>query len=190
MRPLALVLAAAAATPFAIAQTTFTPEVLMAALAAQRASTVAFTETRHSKALNAPLVSSGELRYEPPGRLERRVAPPVGERYVVDGGTVTIERGSAPPRTLQLAQHPALAAFLESIRATLAGDLTTLRRLYRVEVAGDPNDWSLVLLPRDAELAALIVSIRIAGSGGRLAEMEVVEASGDRVVTRFAGNAR
>jgi outer membrane lipoprotein-sorting protein len=183
---------AAAALSAAVvhAQAPFTPEALMRELAAQPAAAVAFTETRHSAALKSPLVTAGELAFERPSRLVRRVTAPVAERYVVDGDQVTIERAGAPPRTLALASQPALAGFLESIRATLRGDLATLRRLYRVELAGDARDWSLVLLPADAELAALITSIRIGGSGARITGMEVLEASGDRVVTRFGGPPR
>jgi len=181
---------AAAAASIAHAQAAFTPEALMRELAAQPATTVAFTETRHSSALKSPLVTTGALAFERPSRLERRVTAPAEERYVVDGDQVTIERKGAPPRTLALASQPALAGFLESIRATLRGDLETLRRLYRVDLAGEARDWSLVLLPADADLAGLIVSIRIAGSGARITGMEVVETSGDRVVTRFGGAPR
>jgi outer membrane lipoprotein-sorting protein len=187
----ALALAAAVlAASLAHAQAAFTLDALMRELAAKPATVVGFTETRHSTALKTPLVTTGELAFERPSRLERRIAAPIEERYIVDGDRVTIERKGSPPRTLALASQPALAAFLESVRATLRGDLETLRRLYRVELAGDARDWSLVLLPADPELAALIVSIRIAGGAGKLASMEVVEASGDRVVTRFAGAAR
>jgi outer membrane lipoprotein-sorting protein len=158
----------------------------MRSLAATGASTVAFVETRSSSALTAPLVARGELRYAPPGRLERRVSAPVRERYIVEGDRVTIERPGAAPRTIALASQPALGAFLESIRATLRGDLAALRRYYRVELEGDAAGWTLVLLPADAALAELITVIRISGSRGRLTGMEVVEAGGDRVATRFA----
>jgi len=168
----------------------FGAEALMRSLAATGASTTAFTETRHSSALRTPLVTSGELHYAPPARLERRVRTPVEERYVVDGDRVTIERRGAAPRTLSLAGQPALGAFLESIRATLRGDLATLQRFYRVETEGDAAGWMLVLLPSDPEIAELVTVIRITGARARLTGMEVVETGGDRVVTRFAEVAR
>lgn len=184
------VLGAAALASLAVAQNGLSPETLMAMFAAQPAGRTAFSETRYSTALKVPLVTQGELAFERPARLERKVTAPVAERYVANGATVTIERAGTPPRTVSLAQQPALAGLLGSIRATLAGDLATLRRLYRVELTGETREWSLVLLPRDQELAALVVSIRITGSGSALTGMEVQEASGDRVVTHFAGMAR
>lgn len=164
---------------------------LMRSLAATGESSAAFVETRSSDALSAPLVARGELRYVPPGRLERRVSAPAEERYVVDGDRVTIERRGAPPRTVALAAQPVLGAFLESLRATLRGDLAALQRHYRVEMRGDAAaDWTLVLLPADPALAELVTVIRVSGRRGRLAAMEVVEAGGDRVATRFAEAAR
>lgn len=174
----------------AAAQAPFTVEDLMARLAASGDSSVEFTETRHSSALRTPLVTRGELRYVRPARLERRVRAPVEERYLVDGDRVTVERKGGTPRTVSLAAQPALGALLESIRATLRGDLATLRRFYRVELEGAPAEWTLVLLPSDPEMAELVSVIRISGSGGRLAGMEVLETGGDQVVTRFGEGAR
>jgi hypothetical protein len=174
----------------ALAQSAFTVDELMRDLAATGASTTAFVETRHSGALRTPLVVTGELRYTPPARLERSVRSPVEERYVVAGDTFTIERKGGAPRTVSLASLPALGAFLECIRATLRGDLATLRRFYRVEIAGESAAWTLVLLPSDPEMADLVSVIRITGTRGRLTGMEVVEAGGDRVVTRFGEGAR
>lgn len=171
----------------AIAQGAFTIDELMRTLAATTDAAAGFTETRHSSALKAPLVTTGELRYTRPGRLERQVKTPHDERYLVDGDQVTITRKGGTPRTISLASQPALAGFLDTLRATLRGDLATLRRTYRVELEGDAASWRLVLLPADPDVAEFITVIRVAGNADRLAEMEVVETSGDRVVTRFSG---
>jgi hypothetical protein len=186
----ALALAALAAAGIALAQEALTPEGLMRQLAGTGAATVAFTETRHSSALSAPLVARGELRYTPPGRLERRVTAPVEERTLVEGDRVTVERRGAAPRSFSLAAQPVLGAFLETLRATLRGDLAALARHYRVEVEGSDARWSLVLLPSDPGMAEFVSVIRVAGAHGRLTGMEVVETGGDRVVTEFAGAAR
>jgi hypothetical protein len=91
---------------------------------------------------------------------------------------------------VSIASQPALGAFLESIRATLRGDLAALRRHYRVELEGAPAGWTLVLLPSDPGMAELVTVIRIGGVGGQLTGMEVLETGGDRVVTRFGEGAR
>ncbi len=159
----------------------------MKSLAARPAKVIAFTETRHSSLLKEPLVSTGELRFQPPDTLERAVTTPFEERYVIEGDRVTIERpGSNAPRTLSLAGQPLLANLVETIRALLRGDLPTLERLYRVELAGGRDDWALTLLPSDPAMVDFVASVHVTGRAGTLDEMEVVEPNGDRTVTRFA----
>jgi hypothetical protein len=158
----------------------------MRLLADTREARTQFTETRHSSALKAPLVATGELRYVRPDRLERDVRTPRPERYVVEGDRLVIIPPAGAPRTIALSAQPALAAFLDTLRATLRGDLATLARTYRVELVGDHARWQLLLLPSDPLLAELVTSIRVHGREAQLEALEVVEASGDRVVTRFS----
>ncbi len=173
--------AAAQSAPAAL-----TLDALMRLLADKREARTQFTETRHSSALKAPLVATGELRYVRPDRLERDVRTPRPERYVVEGDRLVIIPPAGAPRTIALSAQPALAAFLDTLRATLRGDLATLARTYRVELVGDRARWQLVLLPSDPLLAELVTSIRVHGREAQLEALEVVEASGDRVVTRFS----
>ena len=58
---------------------------------------------------------------------------------------------------LRLNDYPAIRAFVESIRGTLAGDLAALRRYYRVELEGTWSDWRLHLLPADQQMAELVL---------------------------------
>jgi hypothetical protein len=185
---LAAVAAFAPAPAARAADAPFGAEQLMGALAQRPESAVRFTETRHSDALREPLVTTGELRYRRTAggseRLERRVQTPFAERYVIEDDRVTIERGDAT-RTLRLDALPLLRAFIDTIRATLAGDLVALRRHYAVVFSGAREDWVLALLPADPEIAELVTSVRIAGNADRIRSMEVLERSGDRIVTRF-----
>ncbi|MCG6876761.1 MAG: outer membrane lipoprotein carrier protein LolA [Betaproteobacteria bacterium] len=172
-------LAATAVAPFTAAQ-------LMSSLATQREAVIAFTETRHSSLLKEPLVTTGELLFKPPSTLERRVTAPFEERYIIEGDQVTIERpGAGDPRTLSLGSQPLLANLVETIRALLRGDLRALDRLYRIELAGTRDNWALTLLPSDPAMVEFVATVRVTGHAGMLEEMEVIEPSGDRTVTRF-----
>jgi Outer membrane lipoprotein carrier protein LolA-like len=182
-----LAIAAADIAGAAASQAPFDIKQLMRVLAAAPKTAIAFTETRHSSLLKAPLVTTGELRFSPPDTLERRVDAPFAERYRIDGDQMTIERaGSVAPRTLSLASQPLLANLVDTIRAMLRGDLPTLARLYRIELSGDHDDWALTLLPSDPAMVEYVASVHVTGHGGVLARMEVVEPNGDRTVTRFA----
>jgi outer membrane lipoprotein-sorting protein len=180
-------LAALAPSPAQAADPPLALEPLMAALARNGPGTVRFAETKTSALLKTPIESSGTLTYAAPSRLEKRTLAPRDERFVVDGDTVVIEmaaRNAAEKRRfeLRLGDYPAIRAFVESIRGTLAGDLAALRRYYRVELDGTWSDWRLHLLPSDPQLADVVLKVLIGGAGGEVRRIEILEASGDRSV--------
>lgn len=177
----ALLLAATFALPARAAD--FDLVALMALLAAVPAAKDSFTETKHSAVLSAPLVLKGTLAYERPDRLEKNVLAPYEEKTVIAGGSVTMEnRTLQQTRTFSLASSAPVAAFVESMRATLAGDRAALERHYSVVLEGKAETWTLTLVPREKKLASLVKRIQIGGARARLKRIDVEEASGDRSV--------
>ena len=75
--------------------------------------------------------------------------------------------------------EPLVAALVESLRATLAGDGAELERLYSARVGGTRQRWTLALTPRDLEVAGVVKGIGIAGSGSRIVRLEILEPGGD-----------
>jgi outer membrane lipoprotein-sorting protein len=154
---------------------------LMQSLAQQRGGKVAFSEKKYIALLDRPVESSGELVYQPPGRLEKRTLKPNVESLVLDRDVLVVERGKQK-YTLQLQQYPEITAIVDSIRSTLAGDLKALERQYRVDLQGDPERWTLTLLPSDARIAAIVQRIQISGTRDELRQIEMLLADGDRSV--------
>lgn len=164
---------------------------LMRVLASVNSSTARFVETRRSDILKAPLVLHGTLAYARPSRLEKNVRSPYQERTVIDGGTISIDNRTLNRRTsMNIASSPGLAALVESIRATRAGDYSALKRHYAVDVAGGREQWQLTLRPADAQLAALVRKVTIDGAGARIARVELQEASGDVTVMELTEEIR
>lgn len=153
----------------------------MAVLARVPSSAATFVETRHIAALTAPVVRQGSLFYVRPGQLEMVVDRPIAERVRIDDDRMTIESRTGTTQ-IRLSEIPAAAAWVESVRATLAGDGAVLRRHFRVRATGELPQWTLELIPLDIDLAALVERITIAGAEARLARIEVDERSGDRSV--------
>ncbi len=160
----------------------FTATTLMRTLAQNRASRADFVDRKYLASLDRPLESSGELVYVAPSRLERRTVKPKPETLIVDGDTLTIERNGTS-RSISLASYPEVAAFTDSIRSTLAGDLDALTRDYRVVVDGQPKRWRLSLLPSNPRLATLISRVTIDGHDALVDTIEVLQADGSRSVT-------
>jgi outer membrane lipoprotein-sorting protein len=156
---------------------------LMRSFKAVESSKARFSERKDLAILNEPLESSGTLIYRAPDRLEKHTLAPERESLVLDGEQLLLENADRGWRkSFSLREHPVIWAFVESIRSTLAGDLSTLRRFYSVELEGMEPDWRLVLRPREPEMKAVVDEIRISGGGASISRIEIREAGGDRSV--------
>jgi len=151
---------------------------LMAQLAQVQTSRARYSEVKRFAVLQKPLRLSGTLLYTRPGRLEMRQALPFEEVIRVDGDWLTVER-EGKTRRIALQNAPLAATLVESLRATLAGDGAELERLYKARVEGTQRRWTLLLVPREVEVAGIVKSIVIAGSGPRLVRIEILEPGGD-----------
>lgn len=177
----ALSLALGVAAQPAAAQELATGE-LMRRLAAVESSRATFVETRHSALLKEPLVLRGTLTYRRPAWLEKRVEQPYQERVAIDGDVLVIESRRGRKLKTSVSGSPGIAALVEGIRATRAGDLAALERHFEVRVAGRAEGWSMALKPVDDEVARHVAAIVVSGAAGRIARVEVQEAGGDRSV--------
>lgn len=168
----ALALAPAAATGWTVGQ-------LMDLLAHNKPGRAVFNETKFIAILDRPVESSGELRFTPPNRLEKRTLSPGSETLVVDGDTLTLEF-LGKRQSLALREHPEVAVFIESIRGTLAGDRASLERSYALALTGDANRWTLVLRPLAPAAGKIVSSIEVGGSRADVRRIEILLADGDR----------
>jgi outer membrane lipoprotein-sorting protein len=151
---------------------------LLRGLAQIRSDHAAFVEKKFIAMLDKPVESSGELFYTAPDYLEKRTIKPKPESMVLDHGKLMIERGRQN-RELPLQDYPELAAFIDSIRGTLAGDRGALERNYRLSLEGTAARWTLQLLPLDEKIQAVVKRIRIAGTRDAVRSIEITQADGD-----------
>ena len=169
------------ALPLALwAQMAVTPAEILRQVSAAVTPEIGFREVRTTRLLKSPLVSSGRLRYAPPGRLERETQKPIAETVVIDGMQVTIDRDGTRTE-LSLPGGTALAALVQTLRAVLGGEVSELDALYRTSAQGSLEHWTLVLEPRMVE--GTVRSIRLSGTAGKVNEIEVLERNGDKTVT-------
>ena len=159
------------AAPLSLAQ-------LMANLAKNPQDAATFNEKKFISILEQPIESSGELLFIAPARLEKRTLKPRPETMVLDGDTLTLERGKRK-HVLQLKDYPEVAGMIESIRATLAGDRKALERVYHLALNGDTERWTLVLTPLDAKVGKVIARIRMEGARDGVRSVEILQADGD-----------
>ena len=160
--------------------TSWNLEVLMHDLAQVKSSRARFVERKFLRILNDPLELRGTLSYSAPSHLEKHTLTPKRESLVLDQDRLTLEdEVRKQRRTLALQEYPVIWALVESIRATLAGDLQSLNRFYQVRLEGDRREWRLILTPRDSKMKAMVTDIRMTGTGRSVRVIEVNEAGGD-----------
>lgn len=180
-RAAALALLALLALPGAAAAVATDPALdeVLALLAARRHGHVSFTEVHEMAMLKEPLTSSGELVYEAPDRLEKRTLKPRAESLVLEHGVLTAQRGHRS-HVLELAAYPQVVPFVESIRATLAGDRAALEHYFSLAFTGDVASWTLTLEPRDPQVAHSVRDIRMTGERDVIHSVEIRQSDGDR----------
>ena len=152
---------------------------VMGLLATRQHGRVEFVEQQFLHILDHPIESSGELRYDAPDRLEKRTLKPHAETLLLAGGVLTVERARGR-RVLDLRAYPQIQPFVESIRATLAGDRTSLERLFHLDFAGSLGRWTLTLVPLDSNVKRAVAQVRIDGMRDQLLKVEIRQPDGDR----------
>ena len=153
---------------------------LMQSLAQVQTSQGKFVERKFLSVLNKPLESSGTISFQAPAHLEKHTLVPKVEDLVLDQGVLTIDsKARNIKRTLVLQEYPAVWAFVESIRSTLAGDLPTLQRFYKIRLEGDAAKWRMQLLPQEQRTREMVREIYISGRDRRVTSIEMRESNGD-----------
>ena len=156
-------------------------DAVLQALAARRHSHTSFSEVHRLAMLDRPLESSGELLYEAPDHLEKRTLKPKAEALLLEKGVLTAHRGRRT-WTLPLTEYPQVVPFVESMRATLAGDRAALERFFRLDFNGSLEHWTLNLTPVDAAVARSMRQIRFEGTREAIRTVEITETDGDASV--------
>ena len=151
---------------------------LMVLLAETKTGHAAFVERKSIAMLDQPVESSGELFYTAPHYLEKRTLKPKAESMLLDKDKLIVEQ-RGKKHTLSLQSYPEVAAFIDSIRGTLAGDKKALQRSYKLSLEGNEKDWQLVLLPLENKMQKIVEAINIHGSGNQLQTILIEQADGD-----------
>ncbi|WP_052185133.1 LolA-related protein [Methylotenera versatilis] len=173
-----LVLSILLASSISRAESNLDIDQLMQALASVPSGHASFVEKKSIAILEKPVESSGELFYSAPDRLEKRTLKPKAENMLLDKDKLIVEQ-RGKKRVLALQNYPEVAAFIDSIRGTLAGDRKSLERTYQLSLEGDAQNWNLILLPIEDKMKKIVAKISIAGSGNALQTIDILQADGD-----------
>lgn len=152
---------------------------LMQELARHKGGKARFVEKKTISLLDKPVISTGEMSFTAPDRLEKRTLTPKLETLLLDKDVLSIERDKHK-LTINLSNQPEALAFVDSIRGTLSGNRAALEKNYALYLAGSAEKWTLTLLPSEPKIAALLQRITVTGSRHQLRSIEYLQADGDR----------
>lgn len=173
-----LVLSILLASSVSRAESNWDIDQLMQSLASVPSGHASFVEKKSIAMLEKPVESSGELFYSAPDRLEKRTLKPKAENMLLDKDKLIVEQ-RGKKRVLALQNYPEIAAFIDSIRGTLAGDRKALERTYQLSLEGNAQNWNLTLLPIETKMQKIVAKISIAGSNNALQTIDILQADGD-----------
>ena len=157
----------------------------LTACAASRLQTAAgyrmgFEQAQHLAALNAPLMSRGDVDLQASGSIRWHVREPIDYELFIDvNGAVTASDGTS-------FDHPAI---MRLVRMLLTMDTLALSSTFLIQGTCDDTGWSLHLTPTDETLKGLFSRINAAGHH-LLSDVELVAHSGDRTVFTFTDLAK
>lgn len=163
------------------AENTWDLDQLMRALASIQSGHASFIERKNIAVLDKPVESSGELFYTAPDRLEKRTLKPKPESMLLEKDKLTVEQ-RGKKHVLSLQSYPEIAAFIDSIRGTLAGDRKALEKSYKLSLSGTQEEWKLNLLPIQDKMKKVVSGIMISGANQLVQTIEIKQADGDSAV--------
>ncbi|HEY0821691.1 MAG TPA: LolA-related protein [Rhizobacter sp.] len=140
-----------------------------------------FTEKRSVAMLERTLESSGRLTFAAPDTFVRETLKPRAEKVAVVGNQLTLTSGNRT-RTMRLDAVPEAAVMAEAIRGTLTGNRQAIERNFIATVSGQPQRWTMELVPIEPQIRDLVRSVQIAGQQSWVREVTVLMADGDRSV--------
>ena len=82
---------------------------------------------------------------------------------------------------MRLSDYPQLSPLLNGIRATLAGDRSTLEKSFKLSFKADEPGWQLTFEPLASESRPLYVRIRICGDHDIVKSVTLERTTGERM---------
>jgi len=145
-----------------------------------------FEQTKHLKALQDQLVTTGRLQYRKGGRLLWHTDPPSESDLVLEGTTATLKMaGMSSAQAFDLSSEPGMGKVFETLRAVLEADLERLTPLFDLQVVRS-RPLVVSLKPRTEALARVLKAIELDFDGQyRLLHVSLREPDGDRTDIAF-----
>lgn len=138
-----------------------------------------FVQEKQLPEVEAPIVSTGKLKFAPPDFLQMSVETPTSEIFTIDGTRASSQKaGSDRVRSFPVRFAPPLEAIGIGLRGTLGGNLGLMEEKFTVEFSGEKQDWRMLLTPNNRRMKRRIEKIELRGQDYTLQTFTMNEADG------------
>ncbi len=134
---------------------------------------------------SAPVTSQGRFLYQSPAHLRWEYRKPYRSGFIISGETGLNWEGDQKPRFFKVAENPQASLIFKQISARLRFDPAAAEKEYKVTLTTS-SPLTVVLEPRQAEVAAVLRSLTFVFTEEGVAESVTVdEAGGGRTRISF-----
>ena len=147
-------------------------------------SSGSFVETWSADYLDEPLVSKGKLAYKRPSQLSKFITHPEHIEQHINGSQLTVIHNNET-HSIQLPEHPELAAGIYALQAVLDGDEKNLYQHFEIRYNELETGWSMLLTPKNRQIADSIELIIVQGKSNRIQRVTIQFHNGDSLLTEI-----
>lgn len=132
------------------------------------------------------MLSRGELEYQAPGQLSKKITTPETVTYKIRKDIMTVQR-QGKVMQINLDTQPEIALGISALRNLLEGNRHGLEEDFYLKYHADKNaqGWELVLVPFDDALHEKVDRVVMQGKANRLDTVKMEYANGDTLLTRI-----
>lgn len=145
-------------------------------------SDATYSEERHVHYVTEPIRAAGQLHYRSPDRLEMIVEQPKLESFAYQDGVLSIEGGAAAGREIPVDSQILLSTLFAALVGTLSGDEEKLRGRFDLFFTDTDCAWQLKMVPKTERVRDKVDNIELKGTKGRIDQIALELANGDRSV--------
>ena len=122
-----------------------------------------FVQKKHSAKDGRNLVSMGTFVFSKEAIILNTTTPIASKMGITPKGLIT-ENANGQRRVIDNSENQTFTSIAYIIGAMFTGNKEALESYFVCQLSGTPNNWTLVLSPKDVTLASTITSLEIKGS--------------------------
>ena len=143
-----------------------------------------FTQTKTMQLLSRPLVSSGQMIFDPELGLYWQLQTPFATTLLVNQQRI-VQISGDQRSILTRAEQPAAFAFSQIFFQLLSGDIEGLEQQFMINYKPAAGvGWQMALVPKEAQLRAVIAQVELLG-GDDLEKIMIKDHAGDQTMIEF-----